>query len=204
MIFACGYNGELGLMNDLLWSLPKDMGHFVRVTKGKNVFMGRKTYESLPESLVALLGRSNFVISSNPKKVAEEYGWRTSKKVAGMRDGENYQARHSFNAESSLEGALKKADSEKMNPGYHDKENIIIGGGGIYEYALNNNLVGIIYRTVVHQSFPIADVRMSNMKLGDYGFSIINSQQFAPDQENKYGMTIEKWVHNSRKKDLLW
>lgn len=195
MILACGYKGELGFSNDLLWQLPRDMKHFVKTTKGANVFMGRKTYESLPEELVALPGRSNFVISSNPKKVAEEYGWRTSKKVALLRDGESYQARHLFNAESSLEMALEKASSATDNPDYHKQSNIIIGGGGVYEYALNNELVHTIHRTVVHEVFPFADVRMSNMNLKDYGFAIADSEHFPPDDENKFGMTIEKWIY---------
>lgn len=62
MIMAAGLNGEIGKDNKLLWRLKDDMKHFVNVTKGKNVVMGRKTCESLPNGV--LYGRKNYVLSN--------------------------------------------------------------------------------------------------------------------------------------------
>jgi len=197
MIMACGYNGELGFLNDLLWELPRDMKHFVKTTRGANVFMGRKTYESLPKELAALPGRSNFVISSNPGKVKQEYDSRALENIAQLKSEQSQKVKHLFNAERSLERAITKAVSEADNPDYFDKKNIIIGGGSVYEYALSKSLVKTIHRTVVHDSFPKADVRLLNMNLEDYGFVIAKSQHFAPDDENKIGMSIEEWIHSS-------
>ena len=48
-IIACvGKNLELGKKNDLIWHLPNDLKYFKRVTSGKTVIMGRRTFDSLP------------------------------------------------------------------------------------------------------------------------------------------------------------
>lgn len=68
MIAAIGENNELGKNNALLWRLDGDLPFFKRVTMGKTVIMGRKTFQSLPK---ALPGRKNIVISSSPSFSAE-------------------------------------------------------------------------------------------------------------------------------------
>jgi dihydrofolate reductase len=65
MIVAMGLNREIGKDNKLLWNLEDDMKHFVKTTKGKNVVMGRKTFESLPNG--PLKGRHNYVITRGSK-----------------------------------------------------------------------------------------------------------------------------------------
>ena len=60
MIAAVGKNGELGKDNRLLWKLEGDLPFFKRMTMGKPVIMGRKTFESLPK---ALPGRKNIVLT---------------------------------------------------------------------------------------------------------------------------------------------
>ena len=48
-IIACvGKNLELGKKNDLIWHLPNDLKYFKKVTSGKTVIMGRRTFDSLP------------------------------------------------------------------------------------------------------------------------------------------------------------
>ena len=65
MIVAMGLNREIGKDNKLLWNLEDDMKHFVKTTKGKNVVMGRKTFDSLPGG--PLKGRHNYVITRGLK-----------------------------------------------------------------------------------------------------------------------------------------
>ena len=60
MIAAVGRNLELGKDNALLWRLEGDLPFFKRITMGKTVLMGRKTYESMGR---ALPGRRNIVIT---------------------------------------------------------------------------------------------------------------------------------------------
>lgn len=60
MIVAAAKNGVIGLNNQMPWHLPEDLKYFRRVTMGKPVIMGRKTFESIGKPLP---GRLNIVIS---------------------------------------------------------------------------------------------------------------------------------------------
>ena len=51
IIAAIGKNNELGKDNKLIWHLPGDLKFFKEKTIGKNIVMGRKTFESLPKML---------------------------------------------------------------------------------------------------------------------------------------------------------
>ena len=58
---ARGRNGVIGREGDLPWRLKSDLRMFKRLTLGKPVIMGRKTWDSLP--LKPLPGRANIVLS---------------------------------------------------------------------------------------------------------------------------------------------
>lgn len=60
-IAAIDDNNAIGKDNQLPWHLPEDLKFFKRITLGKPVLMGRKTYESLGRPLP---GRLNIVIST--------------------------------------------------------------------------------------------------------------------------------------------
>ena len=62
LIAAVGYNNELGLDNRLLWHIPEDLTFYKKMTMGKNIIMGRNTFESMPVN--ALKGRNPIVLSS--------------------------------------------------------------------------------------------------------------------------------------------
>ena len=65
LIVATGLNGEIGKNNSLLWHLPEDLKHFKQITIGKNVIVGRKTYESIPASVIANGDRNWVIVSRN-------------------------------------------------------------------------------------------------------------------------------------------
>lgn len=52
IIAAIGQNNELGINNQLIWHLKKDMKFFKETTINHKIVMGRKTFESLPKLLV--------------------------------------------------------------------------------------------------------------------------------------------------------
>ena len=70
LIAALAKNRAIGKDGQLLWHLPEDMRHFRETTRGKPVIMGRKTWESLPDSFRPLPGRHNIVVSRNPSYLA--------------------------------------------------------------------------------------------------------------------------------------
>lgn len=47
IIVAVAKNNVIGKDNKLIWHLPEDLKRFKKITTGKNIIMGRKTFESL-------------------------------------------------------------------------------------------------------------------------------------------------------------
>lgn len=61
---AVAENWVIGGDNDLPWHLPEDLQNFKKLTMGKTVVMGRKTFESILKRLgKPLPGRKNVVIT---------------------------------------------------------------------------------------------------------------------------------------------
>lgn len=63
LIAALADNRVIGRDNRLPWRLPADLQHFKRLTLGKPILMGRRTWESLPGLLPQ---RRHLVITRNP------------------------------------------------------------------------------------------------------------------------------------------
>jgi dihydrofolate reductase len=104
-IVAVAKNGVIGRENATPWYLPAELAHFKEITMGHPIIMGRKTHESIGR---ALPGRTNIIISRNPK----------------------YKAAEGSIVADSLEKALDIAKSK-------DKEEVfVIGGQAIYDIAL--------------------------------------------------------------------
>ena len=108
MIVATADNNIIGKDNDMPWHLPADLAHFKKVTLGKPVIMGRKTYESIGRPLP---GRRNIVISRD----------------------ETYQAQ-GIDTVTSVENALALVDGSTGNEAA--VEIMVIGGGAIYQHCL--------------------------------------------------------------------
>jgi dihydrofolate reductase len=122
IIVAAAENGVIGRNNALPWSLPEDLRYFKRVTMGKPIVMGRKTYEAIGKPLP---GRTNIVITRNPGFAAE-----------GVR------------VVSSLEEALELAGHIALIDGA--EELVVIGGAEIYQAAIPE--ADRLYITEVHAS----------------------------------------------------
>jgi dihydrofolate reductase len=62
IVVAIDKNNGIGADNDLLWQrdLPADLAHFKKLTTGKSIVMGRKTFESIGKPLP---DRQNIVVS---------------------------------------------------------------------------------------------------------------------------------------------
>ena len=60
LVVAVADNGVIGRDNALPWHLPDDLKRFKRLTLGKPIVMGRKTFESIGKPLP---GRQNIVVT---------------------------------------------------------------------------------------------------------------------------------------------
>ena len=117
---AAAENGVIGNNNALPWYLPEDLRYFKRVTMGKPIIMGRKTFESIGRPLP---GRTNIVITRN-----------TTLQVEGVK------------VVYSLDEALELAASIALLDGA--QEAVVIGGAQIYQAAIPG--ADRLYLTKVH------------------------------------------------------
>jgi dihydrofolate reductase len=122
LVVAMGENRAIGRGGDLPWHLRSDMRFFRKVTMGKPVLMGRRTFKSLPR---VLDGRLNVVLSRDNGFVAPDAV------MAG-----------------SLEEGLQAARASAARTGAG--EIMIIGGEDVFREVLPQ--VGRIYLTEVHAS----------------------------------------------------
>jgi len=84
IIAAMSRNKVIGNKGQLPWSLPEDMQHFVKITTGCTVVMGRKTFESIGKPLknrknIILTRDKNYqkegcIVFNNVEDVVEEFG----------------------------------------------------------------------------------------------------------------------------------
>lgn len=66
-VVAMAHHRVMGKNNAMPWHLPADLKHFKKITTGKPVIMGRKTFESIGK---ALPNRRNIVITRNAEYIA--------------------------------------------------------------------------------------------------------------------------------------
>lgn len=133
LIVAVAENGVIGRNGRLPWRIPSELEHFKRVTLGKPVIMGRRTFVSLKQPLAQ---RDNIVLTHN-----REY------------------APQGAIAVESVEQALKVASDCAMARAA--KEIMVIGGAAVYAALLPR--AARVYLTRVHAtpagdlSFPDLD-----------------------------------------------
>ncbi|MFT4612927.1 MAG: dihydrofolate reductase [Bacteroidia bacterium] len=120
LIVAAAENDIIGRNNALPWHLPEDMKSFRRITMGKPVIMGRRTFESIGRPLP---GRANIVIT-------RQQGYQ----IEGV------------NVVHSLEEALCLAAELVLIDGV--EEAVVMGGADIYREALPQ--ANRLYLTRVH------------------------------------------------------
>ena len=120
LIWAMSRNRVIGRNNALPWHLSEDLRYFKRVTMGKPIIMGRKTWESIGRPLP---GRTNIVITRD----------------------QNFQAA-GVRVVHSLDDALRLAEHVGVIEGA--EEVIVIGGAEIYALALPK--AERLYLTQVH------------------------------------------------------
>jgi len=90
LVVAASENNAIGLNNQLLWHLPKDMRFFKNTTWGMPILMGRKTFESMGSK--PLPGRLNIIITRNKNWVNENVMVVTSiEEAIALANKFNYQ-----------------------------------------------------------------------------------------------------------------
>lgn len=120
LVWAMAQNRVIGRNNQLPWYLPEDLKYFKRITLGKPVIMGRKTFDSIGKPLP---GRTNIVVTRN-----RDWSFEGVRIV------------------DSLEAARELCENQAIVDG--TEEAMIIGGAEIYRQAMP--LADRLYLTEVH------------------------------------------------------
>ena len=107
LIAAVAGNGVIGRDGGLPWHLPADLKRFKAVTRGHQVVMGRRTFESLPGPLPK---RRNIVVTRQADYAAE-----------------------GVDIVHSLDEAIAMAERSAADP---EETLFILGGAVLYESAL--------------------------------------------------------------------
>lgn len=71
-IYARSLNGVIGHQGQMPWNVPEDLANFKLKTTGHVVVMGRKTWDSLPNTFKPLPDRTNVVISSSSDSLLDQ------------------------------------------------------------------------------------------------------------------------------------
>ena len=167
MIAAMANNRVIGANNTMPWHLSADLQHFKRVTLGKPIIMGRRTYQSIGR---ALPGRLNIVISRDSAFTL------TDAMVV-----------------NDCEQAIIAAEKNVTEASGEDKagEVMIIGGGTIYQHFLP--LCQRLYLTEIDLEI-VGDTYFPDYHL-DYNWQEIEKESFFADEKNPYNysfMTLTK------------
>ena len=158
LIVAVSENKVIGKDNDLVWHLPTDMKFFKDTTKGHFVIMGRRNYESIPHKYRPLPKRTNVILTRQDDYKAE--GCVVVKSV-----------------EEAIELAQQAGD----------KEPFVIGGGQIYKYAIENNLVDRIYLTRVHTEID-GDTYFEDL---DDSWKLVHADLHPSDEKHPFAFTFQ-------------
>lgn len=128
LIVAISENNAIGKNGDLCFHIKDDLKRFKELTIGKPVIMGYNTYKSLPNG--ALPKRENIVLCDGKTTVS---------------------IKENVTLLPSLEEAIEYCDNNCYN------DIFIIGGGMLYKYAIEHDLVDILYITKIHETVEDAD-----------------------------------------------
>ena len=150
VIFAKGAFNEFGYKGGLPWGHYKeDMEHFMTVTSGSVVVMGRKTFESLPSYLK---GRINIVLSGSTDVPCCAKDATVPDRV--------WNGRELFE-DRGIGAWLRHAAC------WYEKDVFIIGGASLIHEAISNG-VDYIYLTQFHNQKELPADMYQSTSLKDY------------------------------------
>ena len=175
IIAAISENRGLGIKNQLLWKIPKDLSFFKKITSGNPVIMGNNTYASIGR---ALPNRFNIIVSNT--LVQQGVNIDGCEVVASIEEAialanhhltlrglsrpeptestsDDAQEESILLAKRHLTPHVKSADSVV------EPEIFILGGAQVYNHALKNDMVDRVLLTEIHQTtdadvfFPVLE-----------------------------------------------
>jgi dihydrofolate reductase len=163
LVAAVAKNGVIGRDGDMPWRLPGDLRHFKKLTLGKPVIMGRRTFDSIGRR--PLPGRPNIVLTRDADFRAEGV------LVAG-----------------DFAAALRIA--EEQAAGLQADEIAVIGGSVLYAEALPR--AHRLYLTEVHAA-PKGDTHFPTIDRAEWRETARDGPHQSPGEDYAYTfVTLER------------
>lgn len=153
LLFSVDENWNIGYKGDVLLKISEDLKRFRRLTIENIIIMGRKTFESLPDSK-ALDSRINIVVTREKK----------------------YNPPNTI-VVHSIEELFQKL--KEINPD-DEMDNFLIGGGNIAGQLLNS--CHKAYITKIFKNFDKADTSLHNLDEDDEWEARITSDVHYQDE----------------------
>lgn len=164
LIVARSKNNVIGKDNDLIWHLPADMRFFTNATKDHIVIMGRRNWDSIPLKYRPLSERTNVVITRNTEFQHPD-----------------------CTVFNSMEAALAYYEINK-----NEIEDVyIIGGGQIYDYAIQHDLVDEMLITEIDHEFE-GDTFFTKFEESNWDKTMIMDHPI--DEKNKYPFKVYQYT----------
>ena len=131
-------NRVIGSGNRIPWHLPEDFRWFKRMTLGKTIVMGRRTFESLGKPLP---NRINVVLTRDPKLLQGDSEGPVSYRGAKSGPSALDVLRHASNPTTTSASAVPTelllwGDLQELVEADRGGDTWVIGGASIYEQAL--------------------------------------------------------------------
>lgn len=145
-IAAMAQNRVIGRDNTLIWHIPADLKHFKKMTMGKPIIMGRKSYESIGKPLP---GRANIVVSRSFENKLPTESTSHFKAMESVAPDIYKETDEGPFLHTSLETAITYAKLKALNAGLD--EVFITGGGEIYKQTLP--ITDRLYLTLIHKDY---------------------------------------------------
>lgn len=158
LLYAVDKNWNIGNEGDLLYKISEDLKRFKKLTTKNIIIMGRRTFESLPNSK-ALPNRINIVITRNKDYKAENV--------------------YVVNSIDELFDLIKE-----LNPN-DEMDSFVIGGGDIGRKLLPHS--NRAYMTKIYKAFDQADTSLPNLDEDrDWKIEKESKMHLQDDVEYKY------------------
>lgn len=167
-VVAAAENGVIGRKGRLPWRIPSELQHFRRVTMGKPLIMGRKTFASLKKPLD---GRDNIVLTRSNDAV----GFPGAELVGNPRE--------------AIEIARRCAEARGAD------EIMVIGGAEIYSLMLPD--AERIYLTRIH-ACPDGDVYLPGLAENEWREHDVAFQHRGPRDDHDYTLSILERIRQER------
>lgn len=165
---ACTKNGGIGKDGKIPWYLPPDLHYFKEMTtdtidtsKKNAIIMGKNTWNSLPKK--PLRGRKNIVLTTttNAKDIEDIV-------LQGAGSGAGAETESEVEVYKSLDDAINYLGNDETI-----EKIFVIGGGRLYEEAINHPLCKCIFATIIENKtefecdtfFPIEKMKSDTFYL---------------------------------------